>query len=403
MADKYVSTTGSDAAAGDISHPWLTASYGFSHISSLDTLNFFAGNYAGPLDGCTLPSGVNDGSRTIVKNVVGNSVWITGFSGGISFADNTRTRAYITFDGIGVDGSSFVLFGDRPGYYVGFNSSYITLQNLTIKNCRWAVGAIQFVKGSNGNSDNCRIINCTVFNNGSLTSNPGTSDQQHGIYISGTNQLVEYCNVYNNANYGIQCYEGTPNYCDNTIIRNNRVHGNGLNPNYSNGELIAGSGNDIKVYNNVIYRDSGGLGTQYTMLQISGGTPDNLMAYNNTLYGSNSGPEYGILVIAGSTNTKVRNNIAYNIVNPYTNGGSGTTESNTLTTNPDFINAGAANFDLLVTSDAIDAGFNVLSVVTTDIIDTARPQNVIIDIGAYEYIFSITTPRNGSIVGMGFP
>ena len=53
--------------------------------------------------------------------------------------------------------------------------------------------------------------------------------------------------------------------------------------------------------------------------------------------------------------------------------------------NDDFTNAGSADFSLLVTSDAIDAGQTIAGV-TDDIIGTSRPQNSVYDIGAYEYV-----------------
>lgn len=393
MANKYVSTTGSNANSGNLGSPWLTLAYGFSHISSLDTLWVYGGDYPEALDGSTLPSGVNDGSRTIIKNVLGETPWIKSYGSGVKFV--STPRAYITFDGINCDGVNTLTFDQYSGYYVGYNSAYITVQNLTVKNYSKSdpnprCSGITSTYTINGNSDNFRVINCIVFNSGSM-----------GMYLAGTNQLVEYCTIYGNKGYAIQLQSNDFSYMsNNSVIRNNICHGNGLATGLGRGELYIAYGNNMQIYNNVCYRDGGGLGTSYGMLEIQAG--DNIQLINNTAFGD--GADYGIYVLNACTNAVVRNNINWDSVTPYTNDGTGTVHSNDLITDPDFINSAIGNLNILSTSDARDTGYNTSAILNTDIIGTIRPQNAIFDIGAYEYIVAGPPPSSrGSIIGMGFP
>lgn len=71
------------------------------------------------------------------------------------------------------------------------------------------------------------------------------------------------------------------------------------------------------------------------------------------------------------------------------NSGTGSVLSNNTTGTPSFTNAATDDFTLQSGSDARDAGTDVsASGVTTDYIGTARPQNSVFDLGAYEYIVS---------------
>lgn len=392
MANKYISTTGSDAANGSISTPWLTFAYGFSHISSLDVLQAFSGVYDGDLEGTNLPSGVNDGSRTIVKAVTGEVPIIKGYTTGIGFTNPSATRAYITFDGLTFDGSQMLTFLLSAGFYVGYNSSYITLQNSIVKNYPNCPGGVNFVNSSNGNSDNCRVIGCTVFNNGNMTAGGGT-DQQHGIYAAGTNQLFESNIIYGNAGYGMHLFSGVSGTNNNSVFRKNRVFNNQLNPNWGSAEVLAQNGDSMLTYNNLIYR----LGQSKVGDLAAIGDGSGSQFLNNTLYTDNAS-DGGFTIKAGCVSAKARNNIVFGASFGITDNGSGSTVSNNTTTNPSFVSAAGSNFYLLPASICIDDGFDTSAVLSDDIVGTPRPQHVIYDIGAYEYIFPPTPPSVGGII-----
>ncbi len=106
--------------------------------------------------------------------------------------------------------------------------------------------------------------------------------------------------------------------------------------------------------------------------------------WNNTIYNNTIN---GIYIDSGASNTEVRNNIVYASTGAdFVNGGTGTVQSNNLFgVDPLFVNAWSRQ--LSVTGCAVPRSNTgtTLSVVTTDITGSARPQEGIPDIGAYEF------------------
>jgi parallel beta-helix repeat protein len=139
-------------------------------------------------------------------------------------------------------------------------------------------------------------------------------------------------------------------------------------------------------YNNVLYRNTG-----HGITVGSGG--NNARIYNNTVYG---GLETGIYIQSACSGAVVQNNIAYgNRTAQILSEGASATLSHNFTSNPNFANVAAFDFNLQSTSPAIDAGV-FLSQVTTDIRNRIRPQGSNHDIGAYEAGLSSAPapPRN---------
>lgn len=106
--------------------------------------------------------------------------------GGVGYCDaalshivNTNGRSYITFDGI------WVARAKASGFYVGANGT----KGITFNNCwSYSNGQRGFrldYDGVDGLMD-CNLITCTAFDN-----------MAEGIWINGTNMLVQGCEVYN--------------------------------------------------------------------------------------------------------------------------------------------------------------------------------------------------------------
>ena len=95
--------------------------------------------------------------------------------------------------------------------------------------------------------------------------------------------------------------------------------------------------------------------------------------------------DFGIYLEAGTSGTLLRNNISYQSVsgNYRNSAGAGTTESNNLWSDPQFVSASTRNFQLRSGSPARDRGMSLASV-TRDIIGTPRPQWSAYDIGVFE-------------------
>jgi len=283
------------------------------------------------------------------------------------------------------------------------NVHYVHLKNLTIDAVDWAYdltngGSTNAIKIQD-NSDHIRIEDSTIKNARGLTNPSATkgiitggigfneflnldifNNLGYGIYISGTNNVIDGCKFHDNNRYGIHMYNDGGGVNDN-IIRNTRVYNNGDNSAGCWGGcihpgMVVNSGSNNLIYNNLIYNNAGG------GFQVAG---DNTKVYNNTAYGNGSGAAGFDIQAHGAD---VRNNISLgNSSGQIVNGGSGNTiSSNTTTGSPTsiFVNPGAADFHLQSGSPAIKAGVDLSSVFTMDFAGAKRPAGNF-DVGAYAF------------------
>ena len=187
---------------------------------------------------------------------------------------------------------------------------------------------------------------------------------------------------YNIPGYGIHIYDSNQ-FPSNNIVRNCKIHNVVSEPtqNWMAGILLGrGSGNFA--YNNIV-RNNGGHGIQI------GNQATNSKVYNNTVYQNR---ESGIQTAADTSGAQIKNNISYlNGSMAIINAGANTTQSNNLTANPLFVNAGAGDFHLQSTSPAIDAGASLIEV-ADDIERALRPQGNAHDLGACEYRSQSSAP-----------
>jgi hypothetical protein len=127
----YVAKTGRDtnscSQAQSTSTPKLTIKAGMACLSPGDTLVIRAGTYTEFVAPYTIPSGISDARRTIVRSQPGETVIVKGVNTG-SLAGDTWTifdRSYITIDGIHMGGGRLRIGASRATAI----ASYITVQN----------------------------------------------------------------------------------------------------------------------------------------------------------------------------------------------------------------------------------------------------------------------------------
>jgi hypothetical protein len=329
--------------------------------------------------GGTYVEGINANNQTVPTGTSWtNPVTIASFPGETAILrPNDRqeivnfaigTLQYIVFDRIVLDGTNLTgaPYDDTShnwGLAINGDAHHIRFQNGEIRNVN---GINVALYGGTGGAypAHIEILRSKIYGANS-----------HAFYVNTANNLFEGNEIYNNAGYAIQLYNGdTRAGVSQNIVRNNRIYGNDLIRQWG-GAITMGHGSNNQVYNNLIYGNNGGIEF------YAGGS--NHAIYNNTIYNNPNTPAISVSSGYGG-GAIVRNNIFYQngggISNP---NGLSLTASNNLTTNPIFANASTADFHLTAASvDAINKGTTVSSV-TTDFDGVSRPQGTAYDIGAY--------------------
>ena len=373
-ATYYVSLTGSDSNPGSLAQPFKTLSKGVSVLTPGDTLYIRGGTYAENLNN-KIPSGTSWTAPVTVSAYSGEAVIVQPGTGN-SVVRITAGRSYIDLEGLTIDGT-----GTAAGYptvwidgYNGGVSHHIRIKNCEIRN---SLSQGILVESTPGNlPDHNEFINLKVHDN-------GVSDFHHGLYIQSNFNLIEGCDVYRNAGWGMQIYKsGGVNGVDagHNIVRNSKFHDNARVGARGVGiGVYDGDGN--LVYNNQVWNNNTGMSVTYGA--------SNTKVYNNTIYANKT---YAMIVGYGcdgsscsSLNTTIRNNIFYkDATEGVSNYGTNTVADHNLSgVNPQFVDEINHNFHLQAGSPAIDAGAAVAEV-PTDFDGVARPQGSAYDIGAYE-------------------
>ena len=349
-----------------------------------DTLSLRAGTYVATIDSNshTIPSGTSFANAPVIAGYLAETVTIRP-NGGAAVVNLAHSYIqYLIFDKIIFDAT-----GADYGIAINNGADHVRFQNGEQFGADFS--GVLTVNGSGSSSFN-EFINMKFHDNGATRFD-------HGLYLSTSNNLVDRCEVYNNAGYGVHIYRGD-GVADNNVVRNTISRNNSLQD-LSQAGILLGSGTGNVAYNNIVYSHPNGIVVGYNAV--------NALVYNNTVYNQTN---YGIDIKVESTGTLVRNNILYLNPTPINNvGGAGTTVSNNSTANPNFVNPSGSppNFHLQATSTAaLDLGFStapLTAVVTTDYDGVARPQGSAYDIGAYELATDTTpptvtgqTPTNGA-------
>ena len=238
---------------------------------------------------------------------------------------------YVTYDSLIVDGVNVVNHGIRIQHSSTAAAHSITLQNMEIKN---AGKNCIFVQNDNRH---IRILDSKIHNCGGSTLD-------HGIYLRGSNNVIEGNEIYDNSGHGVHQYSTGCGTCSDNIISYNYVHGN-----VSRGILI-GSGNNNIAHHNISV-NNGGDG-----ISIGFGATTNNKAYNNTISGNG---DYCIEIRNASTGAIVRNNLCLsNVHNTILNSGTGSVIANNLLSTDTKLVTDAVNnlYTPHASSSLIDAG-----------------------------------------------
>jgi hypothetical protein len=380
-ADYFVANNGSDgrscSQAQSISAPKQSINNALGCLSAGDTLQVRGGYYSEFIS--RVPSGTSWGNVVRIKAYNSETVWLNP-SGSPYVVYLARNEQYIEFDGLNLDNRNLQGGAIRIESWANGNPHHIRFKNAEIVggpngianeflNGPQAISATASVPGLIGGNE---FINLTIHGGGD------SGDFYYGFYINSPDNLIDGCNIYDVAGAGIQIYSSYGTESNGNVIRNNTIHDITRSGDWRAWGVIVANGNGNTLYNNVIY-GIGLAGYGNAGISLQAGTNTNV--YNNTLYGSVAGGIY----VGQVSQARVINNIIYrNSGGNYINYGSGTQESNNMTSDPGFLNAAGGDFRLRSGAAAIDQGV-YLGDVRVDKAGVSRPRGSAYDIGAYEY------------------
>jgi len=442
----FAKTTGSDDTGdGSWGSPWRTIPHAADSLAPGDIA--YIGNGVDQTEIDDYGAAVNLGS----DGAEGNPKALVVYPGATSHVGNTTVeRAFGVWNPAGQGSYSvhWVLAGfsmTTGGIGVSAQSGFRVVGNyVTAPDGDGWDGALD------GQGNDVYVLGNELENVGSA----GCSKYYHAIYIKGarpadpprapteSNREVAWNYVHDGlSNRAINVYSEGPN---SAFIRQHRIHDNAIVNQRGDGILLGYYvTGDNWVYNNLIV--NAGLGPEWgeggddaschTGLRISAGheavSQTAVYVYNNTLYGNGwSGAFYpgqtGSLLIdpnalARSTTVYLSNNIIRSTGEPYLAGESATLPSGdyrncwygagvapawdttAINADPAFVNASAFDFQLQNGSPCLDAGKNVSTVVTRDLLGVPRPQGAACDLGAYETIPGAVTLSQMAYLTPGGP
>jgi len=378
---------------GGLNGPKLTMNAGVALLSAGKSLGVRTGTYIESLDIGAIPSGVSWNNKVRIANYNGEVVWMKPNSG-TRVMDFAGSQQYIEFDGINLDAEFMTNDVVKINAVAVGNAAH----HIRFKNCT-ALGALNPTIPPNTGAHMFLVTQLAAgleggneFINVTLGRNPGIGDEfSHGFYIQSHDNLVEFCTIDGSIAWsgnGIQVFNGQvvgTNF--NNTLRYNIIR-NLTNTGRQRGIELGATATGTKVYGNLIYNITGGLAPT-AGVRVGAGTNEVL---NNTVYNVNMVGIYN----NGGVNTLYQNNISWfcgsnfvndvGSVNPASGNNIGDTETGWSFVDPQFVNAAGGNFNIASTSPCRNTGANTSSSVPTSINGVSRPQEGVMDIGAFEFV-----------------
>ena len=340
---RYVAKTGSDAnscaASTSTSTPKLTIGAGMACMSAGDTLQIRAGEYAEYIKTSTqtIAAGTSWSNPVTIMAYPGETVTIKPTSAPYAVVEMLgSTHKYVIFDGLIFDALNVTNYVINANGTAGYNRWI----NCEFKNSDRS--SVLIGKDSHFNE----FINNKIHDGGSALT--GTNCCGYGLYINGSDTLVEGNEVYNHTGYGILVYNGFTNGTHRNRIRKNWVHDNTTDSGATAmAGILIGSGDGSIAEFNIVKGHPYGI-----MVGFNGAV--NSKVYHNTVYGATVA---GVHVRSSSSNTTIQNNLLYNnVIGVNLASGATATQITNRTSDPAYVNPAANDFGLQSSSVAINAG-----------------------------------------------
>ena len=338
---------------------------------------------------CTaFPSGTGTGARNVLKAKAGHTpelkptaVAPAGTGAIVNFNKTTSSQ----FIDIGAIGAGFILDASTcsgsPGTTAACGGVSIGASGATTNNIRILGNTIRF--GHVTDSAAGVVITQSAHTNtigGNTLFQNGRDSLSSGLQVLTNANVIEDNVISQSGASNLLLYKPTSFtwLLQDNIVRRNTLHTNGVHSTTSSNLRVGGDTNSV--YANVLHT------SEYSALKVKYGSPTGNKLYNNTICGSTG---EGISIDADATTTDVQNNIIYNAVTGYVNGGTGTIFTTNLgcpqcnnTANPLFVGT-CTNLHLQTGSPAINTGANLTATVALDRDGTTY--NVPMEIGAHTF------------------
>ena len=361
-ATYYVSTSGSDSNAGTLAKPFKTIQRGLDLARAGDTVMVRGGTYAGSV---TFRYSGASGRPITLQNYNGEKAIIDqGYSYTLKRDSNNVRR--VTFNSLAgstkpigwivIDGMEIMRGWDG----IKFNNAY----DVIIRGCNIHHNLSQ---GLVGNGLRITLDRNIVANNSNAKwrGYPSTTNQLHGIYLSGTSHKIINNVIHSNLCHGIQ------------------AAGLSAQPEHYSSEY-GGARNWLVANNTFAYQKNCAAMTVYRQYA------QNMTIMNNIFYENSKdipGPN-GISFYNSGSGHLVKNNLFYSSKNYapiYTNVGIVySLSANLMQTKPLFVSASGFNFRQLSSSPSINKGLKT-TLIPWDFDKKTRPRGTTHDIGAFEY------------------
>ncbi len=393
-ATYYVAPQGDDSNVGSAARPFRTFAKSLTVLRPADALLIQPGTYTEML--LDIPSGTSWSNPVVVKAADSTHRPVlrpSSVGQVLYFGRSGRPAQYIVIDGLVLDAANVYYDGIRVDYF----SHHIRIANTEIKNAPQ-----QGILGG----DYLELLNLDVHDNG--LSAPRFL---HGIYLTGSHNVIDGCDVYRNGGHGIHIYQGatgtypetppfngSPLSADDNVVRNSRVHDNGVRGDLGTGiGMYTGSGG--RIYNNLVWGNQIGISVGDGVLPRAA----SVVVANNTVFGNAAAIDGAGIEIAKAVAATVVNNIVQHNVRGLLNlpadtivthncffdnfnrdlTGATTTTNSNLFVDPRMVDPAAHDFHLTLESPCIDAGIAVEGI-ATDFDGLPRPLGQGVDVGAFE-------------------
>ena len=390
----FVSTSGNNTNNGLSNvNPFLTIQFAINSAQSGDSIIVSPGNYQENIDFsgknlklCSHFVLLNDTSYISSTIIDGNSIILPVVNFSNFESQNAQINGFKIKNGKGKNIVGYWGLATHGG------GVFIKNANPVIKNCNISNNNCQNGGGIYAENSEATFENVIIQNNN--INQPNIPNGGSGLFLLNCNSNIIRCTIKDNkdnptsgvSNYGgggVLVYGGSTNIQSSKIIANYaKGYGGGIS-------LFAGSSAFIE--NTIISNNIGGTAGNYT----GGGIHTdncNIVLKNSVIWGND---EFGIS-IGGYPNITIFNSIVYNNVPnqiiggfnlniTYTDIQGGSTGVGNINVNPNFVDPGTNNFNLLNYSQCIGSGSNVgINQFDINMQNRPTPSGSNCDIGAYE-------------------